>query len=214
MVTYVTIGMKKIENKEKTKAYLSKYSLRTVFSRPEEIDFELYEFQRGEIINNLMDPLDYLLFAAEGVIRIYNIRNNGTMALLAEGGGFTVLGDIEFASREVSSYIVEAAGRVVCLSVDVQKHRSILEQDPVFLSFLLKSVSDKLRMMTAFTLEPEDLKERTLYYLDHADHQTLKGVASAASYLQCSRRQLLRILKILQEEGTVIKTGRGTYRLK
>ena len=69
-------------------------------------------------------------------------------------------------------------------------------------------------MMTAFTLEPEDLKERTLYYLEHADHQTLKGVASAASYLQCSRRQLLRILKILQEEGSVIKTGRGTYRLK
>ena len=69
-------------------------------------------------------------------------------------------------------------------------------------------------MMTAFTLEPEDLRDRTVYYLEHADHQTLKGVASAASYLHCSGRQLLRILKILQEEGTVIKTGRGTYRLK
>ena len=206
--------MKKIENNKRKEAYLKQYSVRSLFRWPEQIGFELYEFSKGEIINNLLDPIDYLLFTVDGRIRICNIRNNGTLALLAEGGEFTVLGDVEFATGEVSSYVVEAASRVICLSVEVKKHRSVLENDPVFLSFLLKSVAEKLDMTTAYILEPEDLRERTLYYLEHKDDQALKGVAAAASYLHCSKRQLLRILKSLQEENRVIRTGRGTYRLK
>lgn len=206
--------MKKIESLERIETYLEQYSVRSLFQCPDSIGFELYEFSKGEIINNLLDPIGHLLFTVEGRIRIYNIRNNGTPALLAEGGGFTVLGDVEFARKEVSSYIVEAAGKVTCLSVDVEKHRAILERDPVFLSFLLNSVSEKLTMTTAYILEPEDLRDRTIYYLEHADNRTLHGVASAASYLNCSKRQLLRILNSLQAENRVVKTGRGTYRLK
>ncbi len=203
--------MKKIENDKRIEAYLDRYSVRSFFRFPDQIGFELYEFSKGEIINNLMDPIDYLLFTVGGKIRICNVRNDGTPVLLAEEEGFTVLGDVEFASNEVSAYIVEAASKVRCLSVDVNRYRDILENDPVFLSFLLRSVAGKLTLTTAYILEPEDLRERTIYYLQN---QTLSGVASAASYLHCSKRQLLRILKRLQEEGTIIKTGRGTYRLK
>ncbi len=206
--------MKKIENIKRIEAYLNRYSVRSLFQRPEQIGFELYEFSKGENINNLMDPIDHLLFTVDGRIRIFNIRNNGTLALLVEGGGFTVLGDVEFARKEVSYYVVEAASRVTCLSIDMKKYRSVLENDPVFLSFLLRSVSEKLTMTTAYILEPEDLRDRTIYYFEHADDQTLKGVAAAASYLNCSKRQLLRILKSLQEEGRVIKTGKGSYSLK
>ncbi len=203
--------MKKIENNQRKEAYLDRYFIRSLFRFPDRIGFELYEFSKGEIINNLMDPIDYLLFTVDGKIRICNVRNDGTPVLLVEEEGFTVLGDIEFARNEVSAYIVEAASKVTCLSVDVNRHHSVLENDPVFLSFLLRSVAEKLALTTVYILEPEDLRERTIYYLQH---QTLSGVASAASYLHCSKRQLLRILKCLQEEGTVIKTGRGTYRLK
>ncbi len=203
--------MKKIENNQRKEAYLDRYFIRSLFRFPDRIGFELYEFSKGEIINNLMDPIDYLLFTVDGKIRICNVRNDGTPVLLVEEEDFTVLGDIEFARNEVSAYIVEAASKVTCLSVDVNRHHSVLENDPVFLSFLLRSVAEKLALTTVYILEPEDLRERTIYYLQH---QTLSGVASAASYLHCSKRQLLRILKCLQEEGTVIKTGRGTYRLK
>ncbi|MDO5110111.1 MAG: hypothetical protein Q4D59_09295, partial [Erysipelotrichaceae bacterium] len=110
-------------------------------------------------------------------------------------------------------YIVEAGTRVNCIAVNLNSHRSMLKNDPVFLSFLLTSVTEKLSRATSYMLEPEDLRERTIYYIKHADHQTLKGVASAASYLHCSKRQLLRILKMLQEEGKIIKTGKGVYRL-
>lgn len=205
------MSMKKIENDKRIEAYLDRYSVRSFFRFPDRIGFELYEFSKGEIINNLMDPIDYLLFTVGGKIRICNVRNDGTPVLLAEEEGFTVLGDVEFASNEVSAYIVEAASKVTCLSVDVNRYRDILENDPVFLSFLLRSVAEKLSLSTAYILEPEDLRERTIYYLQN---QTLSGVASAASYLHCSKRQLLRILKRLQEEGTIIKTGRGTYRMK
>ena len=42
---------------------------------------------------------------------------------------------------------------------------------------------------------------------------TLTGVEKASLSLPCSKRQLLRILRTLQEEGIVIKTGKGKYRL-
>ena len=213
MVTYVTIFMKKIKSEKRKEACLNQYRIKSLFMKPDQIEFELYEFSKGEVINNLLDPLDYLLFTVSGVIRVYNIRDSGTMALLAEGESFTVLGDVEFASGEPSAYIVEAGTRVNCIAVNLNRHRSVLKNDPVFLSFLLASVTEKLSRATSYMLEPEDLRERIIYYIKHADQKTLKGVASAASYLHCSKRQLLRILKMLQEEGKIIKTGKGVYRL-
>jgi len=120
---------------------------------------------------------------------------------------------VEFSTGKPSAYIVEAGTQAHCIIVDLKRYRPVLEKDPVFLSFLLRSVTDKLNKTTSYLLEPEDLRERTVYYIEHSDHRTLKGVASAASYLHCSKRQLLRILKELQEEGVIIKTGKGIYRL-
>lgn len=213
MVTYVTIFMKKSESEKRKQSYLKLYGIKDLFTDPEQIEFELFEFSRGEIINNLIDPANSLLFTVGGVIRVYNIRDNGTMALLSEGESFTVLGDVEFSTGKPSAYIVEAGTQAHCIIVDLKRYRPVLEKDPVFLSFLLASVTEKLNKTTAYLLEPEDLRERTVYYIEHSDHRTLKGVASAASYLHCSKRQLLRILKELQEEGVIIKTGKGIYRL-
>ena len=206
--------MKKTENKKRIEQYLKQQKILTLFSDPDRIEFEMYEFSKGEIINNVIDPVDHLLFTVEGRIRICNIRDSGSLALLAEGEGFTVLGDVEFASREVSAYIVEAASKVTCLGIDLKQHRRVLENDPVFLNFLLRSVTGKLSLTTAWLLEPDDLRERTIYYMEHTDQRTLKGVNAASMYLQCSKRQLLRILKSLQDEGIIEKTGRGTYRMK
>ena len=206
--------MKKTENKKRIEQYLKQHSMSSLFTNPGQIEFELYEFSKGEVINNVIDPVDHLLFTVEGRIRICNIRDSGSLALLAEGEEFTVLGDVEFASREVSAYIVEAASKVTCLGIDLKQHRRVLENDPVFLNFLLRSVTGKLSLTTAWLLEPDDLRERTIYYIEHADHQTLKGVTAASAYLHCSKRQLLRILKSLQDEGTIEKTVRGTYRMK
>ena len=213
MVTYITIFMNKIESEKRKESYLKRYRIRNLFTDPEQIEFELYEFSKGEIINNLLDPLEYLLFTVSGRVRVYNIRDSGTMALLAEGESFTVLGDVEFSTGKPSAYIVEAGTQAHCIVVDLKRYRSILRKDPVFLSFLLTAVTDKLSMATAYLLEPEDLRERTVYYIEHSDHRTMKGVASAASYLHCSKRQLLRILKDLQQEGLIIKTGKGEYKL-
>jgi CRP-like cAMP-binding protein len=205
--------MKKTENQKRKETYLKRWKIPDLFQNPEQVGFELYEFSKGEIINNLMDPSDYLLFTVAGAVRVYNIRDNGTMALLTEGESFTVLGDVEFTSKQPSAYIVEALSKVSCIAVNLRHSRQVLESDPVFLTFLLSSVTEKLNRATSYMLEPDDLRDRILYYMSHADARTMKGVASAASYLHCSKRQLLRILKQLQEEGRIKKTGKGIYRL-
>jgi Mn-dependent DtxR family transcriptional regulator len=62
--------------------------------------------------------------------------------------------------------------------------------------------------------EPDSLEERLLFYMEkRCEGQILQGVEKAASSIQCSKRQLLRILKRLTEEGIVVKTGKGRYQL-
>ena len=46
-----------------------------------------------------------------------------------------------------------------------------------------------------------------------ADH-AISSVNQAMQALHCSRRQLQRVLKKLCDEGLVVKTGRGHYRLR
>ena len=74
--------------------------------------------------------------------------------------------------------------------------RDILEKDPIFLTYLLRSVSEKLNRVTAMTVEPKDLRERILHYIrtECLDHR-LTGVEKTAGVLHCSKRQLLRHLK-------------------
>ena len=61
----------------------------------------------------------------------------------------------------------------------------------------------------------QNLEEKLLFFLSRVqpDHE-IRSVNQTLQPLHCSRRQLQRVLKKLCEEGRIIKTGRGRYRLR
>jgi CRP-like cAMP-binding protein len=206
--------MKKTNSQKRLQTFLEADHISSFFSSPD-LPFELYQFEKGEFLNNELDPSGYLLFPVSGSIRILHVRDDGSMYQIASGRSLTCLGDMEFASGRISPYLVEAVTVCQCIVLPLKNTRSSLENDPVFLRFLLCQLAEKMDLSTASQAIPRSLKERLDFYIrTQCTDNTLKGVAKAASALGVSRRQLLRILKQMCEEGTMAKTGKGTYTLQ
>ena len=79
----------------------------------------------------------------------------------------------------------------------------------------LRQLAGKLSLSAVMTVSAQTLEEKVLIFLRkvQADH-TISSVNQALQAFHCSRRQLQRVLKKLCDEGLVVRTGRGCYRLK
>lgn len=207
-------NMKKINDTKKLKYYLTKFKIPSFFS-VSNLPFTLYIFERGEILNYQMDPLHYLSFTVSGTLKISYIRADGSSSDITSGSSFSCLGDVEFATGTSSPYITEVIRRTTCVVLFIDPIKESLRKDPVFLSYLLRSISEKLNRATAMTVEPKDLKERLLHYIrTECPNNKLTGVEKTAGILHCSKRQLLRHLKTLCEQGVLIHIGKGDYVLE
>ena len=157
------------------------------------------EFQKGELLNSPMFPLDCFYIIVKGSVSIYDLTE----------------GDIEFSGADKQPFFTEAAESVICLAMPFRENQSTLENDPVFLRFVLGQLAQKLSLSAVMDAAAQTLEEKVLFFLrtvqpDHA----ITSVNHALQPLHCSRRQLQRVLKKLCEEGLLQKTGRGCYRLR
>lgn len=178
------------------------------------LSFEIHQFEKGEIIASPSSLLESILFLVDGTIQNYGILNNGGKLSISLMEKPALLGDIEFCGHNKSFLFSEAMTRVTCLALPFQNNKKYLDQDVRFLHMLLHSLTGKMLQNSQNEVETPTLEERVLFYLEHVleDHQ-LHGIEKNVIRLQCSRRQLQRVLKKLCEEGKVIKAGKGTYRL-
>ncbi len=83
-----------------------------------------------------------------------------------------------------------------------------------FLELICSSLASKIGAITAIDVAPASLTERVMSYMKYkCCDETLKGIEQAAFHLHCSARQLQRILNQGVAAGSVIKLGKGTYKL-
>ena len=205
--------MELIRNRKMLESLLERHRI-TSFFRNSDLPFALYQFEKGEYLDSELDPSQHLIFPVSGTLRILHIRPDGTQDQIASGKQFTCLGDMEFASGKITPYLVEIMSPCMCIVLPLRGIRGRLENDPVFLRFLLGQLAEKIDVSTASKALPRSLTERLDFYIrTQCQDNTLKGVEKAASALACSKRQLLRILKQLCKEGKMVKTGHGSYKL-
>ena len=176
---------------------------------------KLVEFEKGEILNDPLKPLDRFYILVRGSVSIYNLTEDGSIRYISKASSGTLLGDMEFSGAGNQSFYIEAAETVLCLAMPFRENLDILENDPVFLRFVLRQLAGKLSLSAVMTASAQTLEEKVLFFLGkiQTDH-TMSSVNQAFQALHCSRRQLQRVLKKLSDEGLIIKTGRGCYRLK
>lgn len=176
---------------------------------------QLIEFEKGEILNDPLQFLSQFYIIVKGSVSIYYLTEDGSIRYISKAASGTLLGDMEFSGAGNQSLYIEAAETVLCLAMPFRENQSVLENDPVFLRFVLSQLAGKLSLSAVMTASAQTLEEKVLFFLRkvQADHE-ISSVNHALQSLHCSRRQLQRVLKKLCDEGLVAKMGRGHYRLK
>lgn len=193
--------------------FLARCPISQWFDTPD-LPFWLFFYEKGECIDQLRNPGDYLQIILQGQARIYTLRIDGSYSPIQRVGPFTVLGDMEFCGQPVTPNRVEVTSPVTCLALPLSLCRDKLEEDTRFLHFLLRSLSQKLMDFSTTESAFSTVEEKVLAFLQHAPNQALHNVEQTSFQLHCSSRQLLRALKTLQAKGVVEKKGRGFYQLQ
>lgn len=206
--------MKIIRDREKVKELMEREEIGGYFDT-ENLPFELYQYEKGEILASPDRPLNGILFLVEGTVQIYGILSDGGKHSVRLMEKPTILGDVEFARNIRSPLFTEAMTTVTCLALPFDICKADLDKDVRFLHVLLQSLVMKLVSNSKDTVETPTLRERVLFYLENVspDHR-LEGIEAATVQLRCSRRQLQRVLKELCGENKITRTGKGKYKLE
>lgn len=204
--------MKEIKDKKLLEKYYK--SVQCYFSvKPKVI--KLIEYKKGELLNSPLNELDTFLIVVKGKISIYDISYDGAIRYISLASKDALLGDVEFCGKIHQSFYTEATSSLICLSIPFKENKEILENDPVFLRFVLNKLTDKLFFSAKLESSSQTLEERVLFYLQKVTpNHELTSINETLKILHCSRRQLQRVLKKLCDSNILVKEGRGNYKLK
>lgn len=205
--------MEKIYDKTAVTKYLEKLRLTERFGT-DKLDFFIMKYQRGEFLSQPEQPIKYFQFIVKGSASLYYLDENGSRRNVTVMDSEGLLGDMEFVTGGMPFFYTEALTPVTVLALPMEKNRARLEQDCRFLMYLLKQASVVKMFSARNAVVFPRLEEKLIYYLENdCPHRMMTGMETTAARLQCSRRQLQRVVKKLEEQGILTKQERGRYRL-
>lgn len=172
------------------------------------------EYEAGELVSSPDTQSQFFQIIVSGSIQIYYIRSDGSRYSLSVSERDGILGETAFFREDSREVFAEASERTVCLAFDIRENRSELLANAELMRILAESLTGKIEAImlqnTALSLQ-----ERVLSYMRYrCENGNLKGVEQAAFQLHCSPRQLQRILNGFEADGSIRKTGKGSYVLE
>ncbi len=171
-------------------------------------------YKKGEFVTSPLQKEHLFQIVVQGSLSIYFIRDDGSVYSLADGKENDLLGEMELFSHKTGNVYAEANDDIICLALSMEKSKDELMEDCRFLQLIGESLTQKMESITTLDAAPASLKQRVLTYMMFKCGQgELKGLQQAAFHLNCSVRQLQRILNQHEAEGSVIKIGKGAYKL-
>lgn len=205
--------MEKIYEKETVDRWLKIACLSEQFNT-DNLNFFGVKYRQGEFLSEPQKPVKHFQFLVTGSVALYYLDENGTRRNLTVTDGGGLLGDMEFAVESEPVFYTEAVTPVTVLALPMEENRDRLEKDCRFLMYLLRQ-NLRIKAFTSYkTVILPRLEERLIYYLQNeCPCRTMRGMENTAVKLQCSRRQLQRVVRSLEERGRIAKQGRGCYRL-
>ena len=172
------------------------------------------QYKKGEFISTPLQKEHLFQIIIQGIVSIYFIRDDGSVYSLANGRKNDLLGEMEIFPSKPSNVYAEANDDVVCLTLSVEASKSALLQNCKFLQLVCESLTQKMESITILDAAPASLKQRVLTYMKYkCSGGEMKGLQQAAFHLNCSARQLQRILNQYEADGIVMKIGKGNYKL-
>lgn len=206
--------MKKIYDKEIIETYLKQTKFESVMRDLQKHLF-VAQYEKGEFVTTPLQKEYLFQIIIQGSLNIYFIRDDGSVYSLAISQKNDLLGEMEIFSHQTGNVYAEATDDLICLALSIETSKDALLENCRFLQLICESLAQKMESVTTIDAAPVSLKQRVLTYMMYkCNEEELKGLQKAAFHLNCSARQLQRILNQHEADGAVIKTGKGTYRLE
>lgn len=205
--------MKKFYDKALIETYLKQTKYESIMSGLQEHLF-VVNYEKSEFVTMPLQQAHLFQIIIQGTVRIYFIRDDGSVYSLATGRENDLLGEMEIFQHQPSNVYAEANDDVICLALSIETSKDALLADCQFLQLICESLTQKMESITTLDAAPASLKQRVLIYMKYKCCKgELRGLQQAAFHLNCSERQLQRILNQHEADGIVTKIGKGAYKL-
>ena len=177
--------------------------------------FFLISYEAGEIISAPLQNNNYYQIVIEGSLSVYYIRDDGSTYSLSSGSEGYIIGELEFFTEHEGNVYSETTTPLTTIACDTLLHKNELMNSVEFLRTSATILAKKIEAIMNVDAVPLKLSERVLNFMTYkCEDRTFKGIEKAAFKLNCSARQLQRILNSLEGEGKVRKVGKGAYSLE
>ncbi len=196
--------------------YIEKYQIRHIFSKDLTRYFKLYRIERGANVYEIHEKLDNFYFLVTGTLKVYIVLENGKSILLRFIKPLGVAGDLEVGVDRTVRTTVNAVTDCHLVGIDIELLKSLTQDDPIFMRFIISSLSRKLGAVSnamAINLS-YPLENRFAGYLlsisnmvDDRRIQEIKtfDLKEIATMLGTSYRHLCRVIKDFSDLGYIEK---------
>ncbi|MGE6632265.1 Crp/Fnr family transcriptional regulator [Bacillus sp. NPDC077027] len=138
-------------------SYLRDFQLNDVFHGHILTHLSLWHCQQGEVICSKGDNRKYLYLLVKGKLKIFTTTKEGKTFILCFKNPLEAIGDIEYVQKTEMVNTVEAVTDVHMLRISHDALSAHASDDPAFLMFLLKGITNK------FYIKSNDLSFHLLY---------------------------------------------------
>lgn len=209
--------MKRVNDRNLLEVYIRQFGLDSLFQKDMRPYMSLMSFERGECICNTGDELEYFYFNVYGKLKVYTLMENGKSLLLRFNKPLSVVGDLEFMSGYKIKCNVDSLNESHLIGIKVEDIKKHAESDPIFLSFVIRSLGYKLYTIsnsTSINLLYSLEKRFASYIISISGEEAgSKGInelktssmTEMATLLGTSYRHLNRVIRELSDKGIVSK---------
>lgn len=208
--------MRIITDEQQQLHYIKKYHLDDVIALEDLMKGQLIHYQKEDVILRCGDIFEYFFFFLEGKIKILSVLENGKSLLLRFYTELDTLGDIEFFYPGHTDSTVESVTDSYLLKLPMTMIREKYADNPVFLKFIGRSLSNKLKSLSnnsAYNLYYPLINRLSSYIYEHTSQQQLSVVLQSSyqdisEFLGTTYRHLNRTFHELENMGVIQIKGK------
>lgn len=177
-------------------------------------EMTLLHYEAGEYLDTPFAQSRYMQFVVEGNVMLYSVFEENPIPLMANNLQVSeLIGVIRLLRSDAEPLLVEALNDVYTLAFSVDQYRHQLLNDPVFLRYISVKLSEKLWYAICARHNLPLRRRVELALRDAQLGYEFSGVEAIAHTLGASKRQLLRVLKELCEDGVLEHVKKGAYKV-
>jgi CRP-like cAMP-binding protein len=212
-IIFIEVGYMKFIDESVKKFYTNKYGILSYFAKDLYDDIELLKFNKGDIVINTNEVMEYFYFLVKGSVKVYTVNEMGKALSLTFCEAGEILGDLEIATGDKTTCNVEVLEDCIFVVVKLETLKTVYENDTEFYKYIAKNLAVKLlrntyqsRLNQLHSLETR-LSEYLITISKDEDKTTFKlnKFVDLAELFGTSYRHLLRTFTNLEKKGIIIR---------